>query len=60
MTERKARLDELSDLELTMFIENISKELAKMAEERGLHLLLPSLQNTEIVSGIMLKKVGLH
>ena len=60
MTERKARLDELSDLELTMFIQNISKELSKMAKERGLHLLIPSLGNTEIVSGNMLKRVGAH
>ena len=60
MTERKARLDELSDLELTMFIEKISKELAKMAKERGLHLLIPSLRNTEILSGNMLRKIGVH
>ena len=60
MTDRKARLDELSDLEFRMFIEKISKELATMAKDRGLHSLIPTLLNTEIVSGNMLKRVVAH
>ena len=60
MTDRKARLDELSDLELTMFIEKISKELVKMAKARGLRSLIPALQHTQIASGDMLRRIGLH
>jgi hypothetical protein len=60
MTEPQAALDELSDRELTLFIANISKELAKMAKERGLHTLIPSLRSAEIASDNVLKKISSH
>lgn len=60
MTEPNNALEELSDLELALFIANISKELAKMAKERGLHTLIPSLRSAEIASDNVLKKMASH
>lgn len=60
MTEPKDALDDLSDMELALFIANTSKELAKMAKERGLHTLIASLHCAEIASDNVLKKMSLH
>jgi hypothetical protein len=60
MTEPKDALDELSNVELALFIANISKELAKMAKERGLHTLVPSLHSAELASDNVLKKMTAH
>ena len=53
-------LEELTNLELALFIASISKELAKMAKERGLHTLVPSLHSAEIASDNMLRKISSH
>ena len=58
MTDPNNALEELSDFELALFIANISKELAKMAKERGLHTLIPSLHSAEIASDNVLKKMA--
>ena len=50
MVEPKNPVEKLTDLELAIFINNLSKELVEMAKERGLHSLIPSLRNTAFAS----------
>ena len=57
MTEPKNAIEELSDLELAAFISNISKELAKMAKERGLHSLIPSLRSSTVASENVMRRI---
>jgi hypothetical protein len=58
MTKPNVAIEELSDSELAIFINNISKELADMAKERGLHTLIPSLRSTTVASENVLKKIN--
>jgi len=58
MAQPNVALEELSDFELAVFISNISKELAEMAKERGLHTLIPSLRSTTVASENVLKKIN--
>ena len=60
MSEPKDALDELSNFELALFIANTSKELAKMAKERGLYALVPSLRCAEIASDNVVRQISLH
>ena len=57
MTEPKNAIEELSDLELAAFISNISKELAKMAKERGLHSLITSLRSSTVASENVMRRI---
>ena len=57
MNQLEAQRIELPDLELAAFINSISKELAIMAKERGLHTLVPSLRSATTASKNILNKV---
>ena len=60
MMFRTDGLEELTNHELALFIVNISKELAKMAKQRGLHTLVPSLHSAAIASDNVLRKISSH